>query len=207
VVLRAGVYGFARADDAVILGLGASHLLRDVAHTVKVLIVAGEPMRIARVMESGSPRHAGPLSASAAEDALQQTDREWTGYIRYMFGAKMLDPTLYDLVLSTDRLADDGAIEQLALLVRRGEFQATAPSVQRLGDLALASRAEVALTSQEGLWVHGLRVQAERGEVVLSGEVVTDEDRDLAEQTIQALPGVRRVRNDLRIQPPPLTGM
>src|SRR4051794_21973369 len=28
VILSAGVYGFARADDAVILGLGASHLLR-----------------------------------------------------------------------------------------------------------------------------------------------------------------------------------
>jgi cytidylate kinase len=206
-LLRAGVFGFARGDDAVILGLGASHLLRDVTHAAKVLVVAGDAVRIARVMQQGSPRQPGPLNRARAEEAMQQADREWIGYIRYMFGADMLDARLYDLVLSTDRLPVEAAVDQIALLVARPEYQATAPSMQRLADLSLASRTEVTLASQEGLWVHGLRVQVERGEVVLSGEVVTDEDREAAEQLVQALPGVRRVRNDLRIQPPPLTGM
>ncbi|GEM_PF-841665 len=207
VLLRAGVYGFARDDDAVILGLGASHLLRDVNHAIKVLVVASDPIRIARIMEHGSPRRPGPLTAGEAEEALQQTDREWIGYVRYMFGLNMLDPRLYDVALATDRLTVDGAIATLVELSRRPEFQPTAPSIQRLADLALASRAEVALTSHEGLWIHGLRVQAERGEVLLTGEVVAEEDRDVAEQVVLALPGVRRVRNELRIQPPPLTGM
>ena len=206
-LLRAAVYGFARGDDAVILGLGASHLLRDVSHALKVLVVAGDAVRIARVMEQGSPRQPAPLSRARAEDALHQTDREWIGYVRYMFGADMLDARLYDLAVSTDRMPIEAAVEQIVLLTARPEYQATAPSLQRLADLALAGRAEVALASQEGLWVHGLRVQVERGELLLSGEVVTDEDREAAEQVVLALPGVRRVRNELRIQPPPLTGM
>ncbi len=207
VLLRAGVYGFARGDDAVILGLGASNLLRDVTHAIKVLVVASDSIRLARVMERGSPRQPGPLSASEAEEALRQTDREWVGYIKYMFSADMLDARVYDVTIGTDRLSIDAAVAQIAALTRLPEFQPTAPSRQRLADLSLASRTEVALTSQEGLWVHGLRVQAERGELLISGEVVTDEDRDLAEQIAAALPGVQRIRNELRIQPPPLTGM
>src|SRR5581483_6027506 len=103
-------------------------------------------IRVARVMETGSQRHPGPLNASAAEDAMQQADREWTGYIRYMFGANMLDPLLYDVVLATDRLSAAGAVDQLVALAQRPEFQSTAPSLQRVADLALSSRAEVALT-------------------------------------------------------------
>ena len=207
VILRAGVYGFARGDDAVILGLGASHLLRDVSHAIKVCVMATTPMRLARVMEQGSPRRAGPLTATEAEEALRETDREWIGYIRYMFSVDTLDVRLYDLAVGTDRMSVESALDQIAALVQRPEFQPTAPSRQRLADLALASHAEVALTNQEGLWVHGLRVHAERGELLLNGEVVTDEDREIAEQIVRTLPGAQRIRNELRIQPPPLTGM
>ena len=41
----------------------------------------------------------------------------------------------------------------------------------------------------------------------LEGEVITEEDRETVEQVVRAIEGVRAIDNDLRVQPPPLTGM
>src|SRR3954447_3181925 len=68
VLLRAGVYGFARSDDAVISGLGASFLLRSVSHAIKVLVVAGDDLRTVRMMDEASDRQAGALTKAQAED-------------------------------------------------------------------------------------------------------------------------------------------
>jgi osmotically-inducible protein OsmY len=43
--------------------------------------------------------------------------------------------------------------------------------------------------------------------VRLEGEVITEDDREAVEQVVRAIEGVRMVDNDLRVQPPPLTGM
>jgi osmotically-inducible protein OsmY len=55
--------------------------------------------------------------------------------------------------------------------------------------------------------VNGLKVVAQDGRVRLEGEVITEEDRDAVEQIVRAIDGVRQTDNDLRVQPPPLTGM
>jgi osmotically-inducible protein OsmY len=57
------------------------------------------------------------------------------------------------------------------------------------------------------VWVNGLKVVARDGRVRMEGEVITEEDRDSVEQIVRAIDGVRFVENDLRVQPPPLTGM
>ena len=57
------------------------------------------------------------------------------------------------------------------------------------------------------VWVNGLKVVAQEGSVRIEGEVITEEDRDAVEQVVRAIEGVRLIDNDLRVQPPPLTGM
>src|SRR5207248_7069503 len=53
IMLRSAVYSFAIEDDCVIVGLGASMLLRGLSHVLKVLTIAPVEVRIRRVMESG----------------------------------------------------------------------------------------------------------------------------------------------------------
>ena len=57
------------------------------------------------------------------------------------------------------------------------------------------------------VWVNGLKVVAQEGRVRIEGEVITEEDRDAVEQVVRLIEGVRLIENDLRVQPPPLTGM
>lgn len=207
IMLRSAVYSFAQADNCVIVGVGASMLLRDLTHVLKALTIASLDTRVRRVMEAGSLDRAGPVDRGTAEDMVRSKDRETAGYLRYMFNLDYLEPKLYDCVLNTSRWAVPAAAEYFHSLLDLPELSKTADTTERLDGLALASLVEASLVNNAGIWVHGLKVTADRGEITITGEVITDEDRDVAEELAAQVPGVRGVINELRIQPPPLTGM
>jgi cytidylate kinase len=207
IMLRSAVYSFAQQDDCVLVGVGASMLLKGLSHALKVLTIASMDARLPRVMERGSLDRPGPVDREAAVEMIRTIDRETAGYLRYLFNVDYLEPKQYDVVLNTTRWTVPAAADYLRQLLSLPEITKTAESTQRLEDLALASLVEASLVNNAGIWVHGLRATAERGEVTITGEVITDEDRDVAEEIAAAVPGVKSVINELRIQPPPLTGM
>jgi cytidylate kinase len=207
IMLRCAVSSFALDDNCVIVGVGATVLLRSLGHVLKVLTIAPTEVRQERVMVTGAPDRPGPLDRDSAHELIRARDRQTAGYLRYLFNVDYLDPKLYDLVLNTGRWSVQSASAYLSELVTLPEVSRTPESTERLHNLALGSQVEAALINNAGIWVHGLRVTADRGEVTMTGEVITDEDRDIAEEAAGAVPGVRGVINELRIQPPPLTGM
>lgn len=207
IMLRCAVYGVAREDNAVIVGLGGVSLLRNLNHVLKILTVAPQDIRIERVCQRGTRDRPGSVDHDQAVDIIRRSDRQRHGYLRYMFNVEWLDSQIHDLVLNTGRFTIDTAVDLLAGVVSLTAFQRTPESIERLENLSLASQIEAALLNNAGIWVHSLRVTADRGEVTITGEVITDEDREIAEETALAVDGVRQVYNELRIQPPPLTGM
>lgn len=207
VMLRSAVYSYALEDNAVLVGVGASMLLHGLNHVLKVLTIAPTEPRIQRVMAHGSLDQVGPVDRETAIELIRSKDRETAGYLRYLFNRDYLDPKHYDLVINTGRWAVPAAAEYIGDLLNLPEINKTADSSERLENLALASLVEARLVNNAGIWVHGLKVIADRGEVTVTGEVITDEDRDVAEEIAAGVPGVRGVVNELRIQPPPLTGM
>ena len=73
--------------------------------------------------------------------------------------------------------------------------------------LEYAAEVEATVLGDPTVWANGLKVVAQDGRVRIVGEVFTEEDREAVEQIVRAIEGVRHVENDLRVQPPPLTGM
>ena len=207
IMLRSAVYSFAQEDNCVIVGVGGSMLLKGLSHVIKVLTVASFDTRVNRVMVRGSLDRAGPVDRETAIEMVRSKERETAGYLRYLFNLDYLDSHQYDVVLNTSRWAVPAAANYLTELLNLPEITKTVESTQRMDDLALGSLVEASLVNNAGIWVHGLRVTADRGEVTITGEVITDEDRDVAEEIAATVPGVRGVINELRIQPPPLTGM
>lgn len=206
-MVRCAVYGLARQNDAVIVGLGGVALLRDFNHVVKVLTIAPHDVRAGRVARIGTADRPGPMDEDMAEVLVRRSDRQREGYLRYMFNVEWLDSQIHDLVINTGTIGMETTVDLLSHLAGRPEMRPTPDGVDRLENLALASRVEAALVSNAGIWIHGLRVVADRGRVTITGEVITDDDRDVAEETAQSIEGAREVLNELRIQPPPLTGM
>jgi len=206
VLVRAVVYSFATQGDCVMLGYGGGILLRDIHHVVKVRTIAPRELRVQRLMTATPWRPAQP-TREAAEEALRRGDRDRKQFIRYLFNIEWDDPAPYDLVLNTRTLTAESAAELLAQLAARPEFQPTPESLALLHDLALANQVEAVLLHDPDVWVENLRVSARAGVVTLAGQVLAEEDRELAESAARRVAGVQVVRNEISIQPPPLAGM
>ncbi len=206
-VLRRVTTHLADEGDVVIVGLGAGQLLKGLGNVLRLQVIAPADVRLERVMERGFDDIAGPLSRDRARELIRHSDRESTGYMRYLFNIDWMDPQHWDLVINMGRFSVPEAVNVIAAIVESGMLEPSAADSQRLGNLVLASRVEATVLGDPSVWVNGLKVVAQDGRVRLEGEVITEDDRDMVEQVVRAIEGVRAIDNDLRVQPPPLTGM
>ena len=206
-VLRRATTQLAEEGDVVIVGLGGGQLLRGLSNVLRLQIIAPMDVRMERVMERGFDEIHGPLTREQARDLIRKSDRDIGGYMRYLFNIDWLESSHWDLVINTGRFGVNEAVDIVAAIVDSGMLEPSALDNQRLANLALASRVEATVLGDPTVWANGLKVVAQDGRVRIEGEVITEEDRDAVEQIVRSLDGVRQVENDLRVQPPPLTGM
>jgi cytidylate kinase len=206
-VLRRATTQLAEEDDVVIVGLGGGQLLKGLSNVLRLQIIAPMDVRLERVMERGFDDVPGPLSRDKARDLIRKADRDTNGYMRYMFNIDWLEPHHWDLVINTGRFSVHETVDIVTAIVASGMLEPSTLDRQRLGNLALASRVEATVLGDPTVWVNGLKVVAQDGRIRMEGEVITEEDREAVEQIVREIEGVRHVENDLRVQPPPLTGM
>jgi cytidylate kinase len=206
-VLRRAITQLAEDDDVVIVGLGGGQLLKGLSNVLRLQIIAPMDVRLERVMERGFDDVPGPLTRDQARDLIRRSDRDIGGYMRYLFNVDWLEPHHWDLVVNTGRFSVAQVVEMVAAIVDSGMLEPSSMDRQRLANLGLASRVEATVLGDPTVWANGLKVVAQDGRVRIEGEVITEEDREAVEQIVRGIEGVRHVENDLRVQPPPLTGM
>ena len=111
----------------------------------------------------------------------------------------MRDPALYDLVINTEKLSIDAAVELIAGVLQRPDLVTTPASQQLVTDRALASRVQVALESSPETRRSRITVDAKTGVVTLEGTAAMDEAVDVARGVV----GVRDV-NTQQVDIPPV---
>jgi cytidylate kinase len=94
----------AKHGRAVIFGRGGSFLVPP-RESVRVLIVAPEAVRILRVAEEQN------ISPEEAKDRLKLEDAERRAYIKKYFHADFIDPNHYDLVVNTEFMSIEAAVD------------------------------------------------------------------------------------------------
>jgi cytidylate kinase len=206
-VLRRVTTHLAEEGDVVIVGLGGGQMLKGLGNVLRLQVIAPMDVRLERVMERGFDDVAGPLTRDKARDLIRNSDKDTNGYMRYLFNIEWMDPQNWDLVINTGRFSIGQALDIVEAVVKSGALEPSALDRQRLANLALASRVEATVLGDPTVWVNGLKVVAQEGRVRIEGEVITEEDREVVEQVVLPIEGVRTIENDLRVQPPPLTGM
>ncbi len=102
----------AATQDAVIVGRAGHVSLANQSGVLRVLCIANEATRIARVMQ------ALHLSHSEARHRVHETDRDSRDFHAEFFHSDWMDPRAYDLVISTDALAVDQAVDAVVAVAR-----------------------------------------------------------------------------------------
>lgn len=104
-IVQETIQGLAKKGDLLIIGRGGNLALADFHHVLKVKIVAPNALRVKQVMKTEN------LSHSEATRRVQESDKERKAFVKEAYGADWEDPHLYDLVINTEELSAEIAVD------------------------------------------------------------------------------------------------
>ena len=189
------ILSVAESGEPVILrGWGATSLLKDVPHAVRVCVSASRRTRVKRMMER--------LNSDDAEKIgriVDQNDESARAVMRRHFHIEPRDINEYDMGFNTDRISVSQCVDKIVDMVKSPQFAETDESRSQLRDIALAQHVRAALRTHGSTSHCALRVEAERGHVALYGTVDYVEQSEACSDIALRIKGVRELENHLHI--------
>ncbi|MEW5947036.1 MAG: cytidylate kinase-like family protein [bacterium] len=178
-------------DNVVYHGLAGHFFVKDIAHVLKVRIIADMEDRVKLEMEREG------ISRNEALHNIKKDDLERGKWSQHLYGIDTMDPHLYDLVIHIHKLATNEAVDIICSAARLDRFQKTAESESKLKDLYLAAKVkanlislkpDVEVTARDGV-VH-VKTRAPMSEV----EQLETDIKSLTE----CIEGVKEIKVDIR---------
>ena len=199
-ILQTTLLEFAESDNAVLMGRGGQWLLRGIPHVLRVRVIAPFEHRVRQWIKRTAEVSGETPNQRAAADLLRRDDSEKAGRMRYLYEVDIADPALYDLVVNSEKLRYEAAVEMIEHVVRRPEMATTDAARRIVASRALASRVQVALATHPETRRYRITVEAQDGVVTLEGTAALERALEVARD----VPGVREVRTrQLEIPPIP----
>jgi cytidylate kinase len=188
-VIQTALYGFAEQDNVVLMGRGGQWLLRGIPHVLRIRVMAPFELRVKRMGKKMSEQVGERTNQRMVTDMVRRDDTERAGRMRYLYDQELHDPALYDVMMNTEKLSVDAAVDVIAALVARSELRTGPEAAQLVADRAMASRVQVALASHPETRKYRITVEAKAGVVTLEGTTALEEAMDIA----RGVEGVREV--------------
>jgi cytidylate kinase len=189
------ILSMAESGEPIILrGWGATSLLKEVPHAVRICISASRRTRVRRMMErldSNDSEH--------IERIVDQNDEAARAVMRRHFHIDTRDINEYDMGFNTDRVPVAQCVDEIVKLVKSAEFAETDESRARLRDIALAHHIRAALRTHSATAHCAVRVIANAGQVELHGEVDYIEQSEACSEIAKRIKGVRVLANHLNV--------
>ena len=198
-VLQTTTLEFAELDNCVLMRGGGQWLLRGVPHALRVRLIAPFEHRVKQWIKRTAEMTGETPSQRAATDFVRRDDSDKAGRMRYLYEVDIADPTLYELIINTEKLRPDAVVELLERLARRPELVPTDEGRQLVASRALASRVQVALATHPETRRYRISVEAQGGVVTLEGTAALDKAVEVA----RTVPGVQQVKTQ-QLEIPPI---
>jgi cytidylate kinase len=177
----------AAKGNVLIRGWGATYLLKSVPHVVCVRICAPMLYRESVLIE-----RLGVGIAATARREIERSDAAHNGTMQRLFGIDWEDPSLYAIVLNTERVTVADCVEHIVRLTESSTFQETAQSRDVLMDQVILFRARAAMDRQFGpkSIQNCFDVHVFNGKVLLTGATT---DEEMIVDAVRLLKGVEGV--------------
>ena len=198
-VLQATLLELAELDNAVLMRGGGQWLLRGVPHALRARLVASFEHRVKQWVRRTAEMTGETPNQRAAAHFVRRDDTEKAGRMRYLYEVDIADPTLYELIVNTEKLPYDAVVEMLAGVVRRPELATTDAGRALVAARALSARVQVALATHPETRRYRITVEAHEGVVTLEGTSALERAVEVA----RGVPGVRAVKSQ-QVEIPPI---
>src|SRR5437763_1137849 len=187
-------------DEVYILDDGAGQwLLRGVPHVLRARVISPFEHRVKQWVKRTTEMTGETPNYRAAAELVRRDDLEKSGRMRYLYEVDIADPTLYELVVNTEKMKYDAVVAVLEALVRRPDMATTEAGRQMVASRALASRVQVALATHPETRRYRITVEAHGGVVTLEGTAALERAVEVA----RSVPGVREVKTQ-QVEIPPI---
>lgn len=198
-VIQTALYEFAERDNVILLSRGGQWLLRGIPHVLRVRVMAPFDLRVKRLSKKMAGQLGEQTNPRTVNEMARRDDAEKQGRMRYLYEVDIRDSQLYDLVINTERISVDSAVDLIGRMATRSELATSPAGKQVVADRALASRVQVALATHPETRKYRISVEAREGVVSLEGTAALDEATDVA----RGVDGVREVKTQ-QVDIPPI---
>ncbi|MEW5914036.1 MAG: cytidylate kinase family protein [Thermodesulfobacteriota bacterium] len=190
------VYEVSRKGEGVILGHGSQMLLRDFDCALHIRMHAPKAKRMKYFTEKQG------LSEEAAYQLIDKTDTNRRGLFRMAFGRVPNDPSLYDLIINTNKMTVATAAK-IIMDAAQSEVikQCSLGALESMKRLSQEKRVKAALLENHldnNMLV--IEVPAD-GIIEVKGLTHSQGVIDRIEQVIKQVPGIKEVRLELIVAP------
>lgn len=180
----------AKEDRIIYHGNAGYILLRGISHVLCTHVVAPISYRIEMLMKRENMLRE---DAILYIEKMDQHRKDWT---RFLYGVDWLDPNLYDLMINLKTLDIKSAVDLVASMAERDEFQATDESKKAMENLFLSSRVRSALAADHRTESVELAVDANAGAIYLKGKVRPPSVVDLIIEVVSKVEGVHEINQE-----------
>lgn len=189
------ILSMAESGEPIILrGWGATSLLKDVPHAVRICVSASRRTRVKRMMARLNSDDAAQI-----ERVVDQNDEAARAVMRRHFHIDTRDINEYDMGFNTDRVPVSQCVDEIVKMVKSTDFAETDASRAKLRDIALAHHVRAALRTHSATSHCTVRVEASAGEVTLNGKVDYIEQSEACSDIAKRIKGVRVLANHLHV--------
>lgn len=162
--LRTAIYEFALDGNCVIVGRGASYILKDLPNLLSVRFMCDTESRIQRVMSEYV------LDEKSAVKLIKDNDAHQAGYYKSFFEADLKKAQPFHMVLNSDLLDIETASEILSNAV--SQFYAPekeSAAKEKLDEILIAQRIVNMILLDYEVPIHFLRADIKGKKIVLNG--------------------------------------
>lgn len=189
-ILEAVIYEVSRHGEGVIIGHGSQMLLRDFGCALHVHVHASKARRVQALME----RH--NLSQAVSEKLIRKSDSDRNRFFNFFFQRDLNDPSLYDLMLNTEKIGRDAATEFIMQLAGSNEIsRCSLTALKSMEKLSKTKKLEAELLKNEiNLALLQIDLPASGG-VRISGLVRSPTEKERIKRVVTAMtdPGQSKI--------------
>jgi cytidylate kinase len=117
-LIRSVIVEYAAKGQVMIVGRGGQMILRGRPDVLHVQVIARFETRVYNIIQREG------VKWREAANRVRTADEQRAGYLRRFYNVDWLDPSLYDLVINTDKIPRDAAVELVAQAAQAVEVAA-----------------------------------------------------------------------------------
>lgn len=185
---------FARKGNVVLYGRGGQDLVKGCGNVLRLRIIADFEERVERFAEREW------IDPDLARTMIRRSDHQRGGFIHFYFDRNWEDPLQYDMIFNTSRLSRETIVESIVAAVKEPVLKESEKSAAGIIDnTILEKRIETALLNSPDLDYRPFKIVAEKGSVLLSGYLASEDEKRVALKIVESVKGVKSVKADIQV--------